>query len=326
MGKEKKRYLSYSQFSLWNQCPWHWKLRYIDKLKVDVPSIHLIFGSAFHTTLQAYVEAFFAHGPKYANTIDLYGILREEMSREYKKLILEHGKQLIIEYKDKLNKDMLKNNKDGLIDEMGKRFVSSYIPKEQMGEFYFDGEKIIDYFLKNRADFFNYKDEELVGIELVLDNPLKPKLSFIGFIDIIIKNKKTGKYKIIDLKTSTKGWTSYKKNDENTKAQLVLYKKMYADKFKKDINDIDIEFLILKRKLYEDIPYPQKRITRYIPPSGKPTINKVMTKFNAFVETVSDEQGNFIKNDAIYPKIPLDANCKFCEYKDIPELCDKNNN
>ena len=71
----KKLKVSYSQFSMWNQCPWRWKLTYIDKIKIDEPSIYLIFGSAMHYVLQMYLTAFFSNGPKYTDRLDLNNIL-----------------------------------------------------------------------------------------------------------------------------------------------------------------------------------------------------------------------------------------------------------
>jgi hypothetical protein len=47
MGK-----ISYSQISMYNDCPLRWKLNYVDELKIRESSIHLIFGSAMHEVLQ----------------------------------------------------------------------------------------------------------------------------------------------------------------------------------------------------------------------------------------------------------------------------------
>ena len=55
MDYEKYRMVSYTQLSLWLECPHKWKLMYIDKLK-QPPNIHLAFGSAMHESLQEYFE------------------------------------------------------------------------------------------------------------------------------------------------------------------------------------------------------------------------------------------------------------------------------
>jgi len=333
MTKKKLR-VSYSQFSLWNQCPWRWKLSYIDKIRGDEPSIHLIFGSAMHFTLQSYLTAFFANGPKYADQLDLNEILRDEMGKEYRAHLdkyTKEGLEIMNNLEDKSieveidgKKLIVQENMEYIAKFKAQEVLEGHISKETMMEFYYDGVKINDWFKKNRTTFFNYKTEELVGIEYELNKELKENLYFIGFIDVLVRNKETGKLRIIDLKTSTRGWASYKKNDENTTSQLVIYKNFYADKLNMDVKKIDVEFIILKRKLSEDIPYPQKRILKFIPPSGKPTINKVMMKFDAFVETCFDEKGNY-NLEQFYPKIATQSNCRWCDFKDKPEYCDRKN-
>ena len=319
---------------MWNQCPWKWKLSYIDKIRGDEPSIYLIFGSAMHFVIQMYLTAFFSNGPKYADRLDLNDILRDEMGKEYKKYLdkfVTDGMIFLNDIKDKSfeveidgKKYILKDNMELIARWKAQEVLEGHISKETMMEFYYDGVKINEWFKKHRTEFFNYKTEELVGIEYELNTDLKGDLYFIGFIDILVRNKETGKLRIIDLKTSTKGWASYKKNDENTTSQLVIYKNFYAKRLNVDIKKIDVEFIILKRKLHEDIPYPQKRIIKFVPASGKPTINKVMMKFDAFVETCFDEQGNH-RLDQFYPKIATASNCRFCDFKDKPEYCDKKN-
>ena len=330
----KKLRVSYSQFSMWNQCPWRWKLNYIDKIKSDEPSIHLIFGSAMHYVLQLYLTAFFSNGPKYADQLDLNDIMRQEMAKKYKKHLnkyIKEGMEIIKEVKDKSvkvevdgNRLILQDNMEFIAKHNAQKVLESYISKKDMMEFYYDGVKINEWFKKHRTEFFNYKTEELIAIEYPLKKELKNNLNFIGFIDVLIRNKETGGIRIIDFKTSTKGWASYKKNDENTTSQLVIYKNFYAKRLNMDIKKIDVEFIILKRKLHEDIPYPQKRIIKFVPASGKPTINKVMMKFDAFVESCFDKQGNH-KLDEFYPKIATASNCRFCDFKDKPEYCDKKN-
>lgn len=306
---EKNR-ISFSQFSMWNTCPHKWKLSYIDKIKDDTPSIHLIFGKAMHYVIQMYLVAMFANGVQYAEQLDLLMLLKETMAKEYLKSKKNYFKQL--------NK---KNVKENVQLELFEKSVA----KIDMVEFYYDGVKIIKEFKKHRGEFFNLVDEELINIEFELSCDLKENLFFIAFIDILLKNKKTGKLRIIDLKTSTKGWGLYKKRDTNTTDQLVLYKAFYAKKYNMDINKIDVEFIILKRKLYEDIPYKQKRIIRYVPASGKPTINRTMERMNNFINHCFDSKGNFMPKNTFYPKIPTKSNCRFCPFNSDLTLCDKKN-
>lgn len=305
--------VSYSQYSMWSQCPHKWKLIYIDKIKDEKPSIHLIFGSAMGYTIQIYLTALYTNGASYADQLELKDVLREALAKEYQKAKDKYEKQFLMHIEDSEQRKK----------ELGKHF-DEYVPKKDMIEFFYDGVKIINWFNKYRRELFNSVEEELIGIEYKLESEIKTGVTFVAYFDIFIRNKKTDKYRIIDLKATKKGWNSYKKNDSNTTDQVVLYKAFYAKKFNIDVKNIDVEFMIMKRKLYEDIPYKQKRIIKFVPASGKPTINKTMKKFNSFVEAGFDSNGNY-KKDGIFPKIPTANNCRFCPFNDRPDLCDKKN-
>ena len=53
---------------------------------------------------------------------------------------------------------------------------------------------------------------------------LPNKIKFVGYIDVLIYDTVREKYKIIDIKTSTRGWNKWQKRDENKTQQLLLYK------------------------------------------------------------------------------------------------------
>jgi uncharacterized protein YbaR (Trm112 family) len=82
-------HISYSQFSLYSQCPLHWKLNYIDKVSVFEPSIFLIFGKAMHETLQKYLDVMYNQTIKNADELDLPKILQENLVTEFKKNVYE---------------------------------------------------------------------------------------------------------------------------------------------------------------------------------------------------------------------------------------------
>ena len=52
------------------------------------------------------------------------------------------------------------------------------------------------------------------------------------------------------------------------------------------IDKIDIEYFIVKRKLYEKVDFPQRRIQTFIPANGTPSINKVTNKINRACEVL----------------------------------------
>jgi hypothetical protein len=90
-----------------------------------------------------------------------------------------------------------------------------------------------------------------------------------------------------------------------------LYKKFFADQADIPIDKIDVEYLILKRRLYENTMYPQKRIQQFSPASGKPSINRVMTRLDEFMSECYDKDGNIIDND--YQKCEKHKKCRLCK-------------
>ena len=50
-----QKHISYSQLSMYKQCPHRWKLHYKDKISQREPSIYMIFGTAIHEIIQKYL-------------------------------------------------------------------------------------------------------------------------------------------------------------------------------------------------------------------------------------------------------------------------------
>jgi thymidylate synthase len=76
------------------------------------------------------------------------------------------------------------------------------------------------------------------------------------------------------------GWDDKTKKDETKQLQLILYKKFYSQQFNIPEDNIDIEFFIVKRKVWEKSPYPISRIQTFIPTSGKVKMNKATNAIN----------------------------------------------
>ena len=77
------------------------------------------------------------------------------------------------------------------------------------------------------------------------------------------------------------------------------------------IDKIDVEYLILKRRLYENFDYPQKRIQTFSPASGKPSVNKVMSRLQEFMDECFDDKGNVLNNE--YEKCEKHKKCRLCK-------------
>ena len=286
--------ISFSQFNMYQQCPHRWKLRYVDKQKFDQPSIHLVFGTAMHEVIQKYLSVMFEQTAKEADRIAMEDQLRVEM---------------II-----------------ALEEQAKQFkvpIEEWTTPEELTEFLADGTAILEYLRKNRRKYYSKRTEALVGVEVpmyirVLESH---NVYFMGFIDFLTELTKVGKLKITDFKTSTRGWQDRDKKDPKIE-QLRLYKALYARDNKIELNDIEIEYLILKRKLNEYNMFPQKRLQQFVPSSGKPTCNKSMKALESFVEAAFETNGKMKKDPLPATQGENGYNCNFCPYKDMHNLCD----
>jgi hypothetical protein len=74
---------------------------------------------------------------------------------------------------------------------------------------------------------------------------------FQGYLDVVLYHEPTNKIKIIDIKTSRQGWSKKEKSDENKQFQLIAYKKYFSELYNVPIENIEIEFMIVKRKIFE---------------------------------------------------------------------------
>jgi hypothetical protein len=275
MGK-----ISYSQFSQWDKCPYTWKLNYVDKAETFKGNIYTLFGSALHETIQAYLVCYYERTIKEADNLPLKDILQYRMEENYKISKEQHGDDFEVSL-------------------------------DEMKEFFNDGCNIIDEFLKRKSSYFPKKNTELVGIEIGLNHAVSDSIKFRGYMDVVLHNKTTGRIKIIDIKTATMGWNKYMKADKTKTNQLLLYKYFFSKEKEIPIDKIDVEYLILKRRLYENFDYPQKRLQTFSPASGKPSINKVMNRLQEFMDECFDEDGNVVDND--YEKCEKHKKCILCK-------------
>jgi len=280
--------ISYSQYNQWVTCPYKWKLNYIDKLGVFTDSIHTLFGTSMHEVLQTYLTVMYNDTIKTADALPLEKMLLHRMRTNYTQIMERNGGEVFCEQSD-------------------------------MEEFYNHGLLILEWFKKKRGMYFSKKGYELVGIEVPVDYDLPNKIKFIGYIDVIIYDSVRDRYKIIDIKTSTMGWNKYQKADKTKTDQLLLYKYFYGAQHDISVDKIDVEYFIVKRKLYEKVDFPQRRVQTFQPASGKPSINKLMNNLNQFLgESFIDGEYNLEHN---YIKQPSKKNCRYCEFNQT-EHCD----
>jgi hypothetical protein len=286
--------VSYSQFSMYSQCEYQWYLAYVKKKKVFKPGIHLLFGTSFHETLQNYLEVMYNQSITAANEINLSEYLETRMIENYKK-------------------DLEDNNNE------------HYTTKEEIKEFIEDGTATLEWFKKNRAKYFSKKDTELVGIEIpVLQSvtDYSPNVLLQGYIDFILYHKGTDTYTIYDIKTSTRGWTDKEKKDTTKLSQILLYKHFYSKALNIDQDKIDVKFFIVKRKIYENLDFPIPRIQEFSPANKTKKVKDAYTRLENFIKECFTPDAKY-NTERVYKK-NLDG-CKWCPYRDTPDLCNKKN-
>ena len=247
---------------MWANCPKQWKLTYMDGHKDFDPSIHLLFGTAMHETIQSWLQVMYNDSATKANEMDLNGLLLEEMTKEYKKTMAIYGVK--------------------------------FTTRSEMNEFYDDGIQILDFLKKNRSAYFSTRNMKLVGVELPIYYPVSDdsQIMMKGFLDLVFEDS-DGNIEIWDIKTSTKGWNKWQKADKTKTAQLVLYKKFFSEQYGYPLDRIQVRYFIVKRKLWEEAMFAQKRVQEFVPPHGKPTLNKIVKNFNEFIESSFNDDGTY---------------------------------
>ena len=284
--------ISYSQFSIYNECPHKWKLLYKDGLNNYQPTIHTTFGTAIHNTIQHYLTVMYEQSGAEADRINLEELFEEEFRQTY-------------------SKEYIKNKK------------THFSNPEEMREFFDDGVEILNYLKKKKNIYFSKRGWYLIKCELpiIADFNYKIKnLLYNGYIDIVLYHEPTDKHLIIDFKTSTRGWNEKAKKDENKQFQILLYKNFYSKQFGINEDNIEVEFVILKRKIFEESLYPQSRIQEYAPPSGKIKMKKATTALDKFLEACFNPDGTY--KDVDHPITP-NKNCQYCPFDGKKEFCNK---
>lgn len=92
------------------------------------------------------------------------------------------------------------------------------------------------------------KEWEIVAFEIPLMEEIPDiDMFFKGYIDIVLKHKTENRYKIVDFKTCSFGWTEDQKSYTEKLYQVILYKKFWCEKNLIDPATVDCAYLLLKR-------------------------------------------------------------------------------
>jgi hypothetical protein len=277
--------VSYSQLSMFRQCPKKWSLQYKEGHKQYTPTIHTVFGSALHEAVQHYLTVMYDKSGAAADREDIIGLFEEKLSEEYR-----------VQYK--------------------KNGDSHFSNAVELREFFEDGVNIINYLKKNRSKYFSRKNTHLAGCEvpiIITPNKRYTNVVYQGYLDVVLYHEYSDTFTIIDIKTSTKGWSKWAKKDEDKQFQLILYKKFFSETFNIPLEKINIEFFIVKRKLWESEDYTIPRIQRFVPASGKVKMNKATKALDEFITKVFDRKGYADVDHQPTPDNP-NNNCNWCAF------------
>lgn len=170
--------ISYSQLSMYRSCPHKWALQYKDGHKLFSSTIHTVFGTALHHVIQHYLDVMYEKSAAEADREDIIEMFEDALREEYR-----------IQYK--------------------KKNSSHFSSSEELREFFDDGVEIIKNFKKKKSGYFTKKDWYLVGCEIpviITPNKRYNNVVYLGYLDIVMYHEPTQTFKIIDIKTSTRGW------------------------------------------------------------------------------------------------------------------------
>jgi hypothetical protein len=243
-------------------------MQYRKKVVPFTQNIYTTFGTAFHETLQTYLEVLYHNSVKEANEMDINKLLYENMIKAYRSGKAVNGHE-------------------------------HYSTADELNQFWLDGKHILDFIKKKRGVYFGTKNTMLAGVETLLYQNLKPGVVFKGLVDLVFYHPDTEEWTVVDIKTSTRGWNDTQKKNPNLTAQVVLYKEFFAKQFGIDRDKVNVEFFIVKRRVPKDAEYAsmQRRVQEFRPNAGPRKTKQVLESMNNFLTNVLDSNGKFIDKD-----------------------------
>lgn len=208
--------ISFSEYSTFQECPHKWFLNYMLKIPSD-SNEELIFGSSVHDTIET--------------------MLTDKNLRN-----LSHDMNVVESiYKDNLKKQIVSITDINLLKKMSESWAAPTFTKQAKA-------LIQELNIKQRFRDYTFEDVEIKLDGMPIVERKDVIITYKGFIDMVLKHKKTGRYLIVDWKTSRKPWKiADKESSPNFYTQLKLYKHFYAMNKGIDINTIDLAFYNLPR-------------------------------------------------------------------------------
>lgn len=270
-----KYHISYSEFSDWFECSYRHKLKHVDKIDLDGPSVHTTFGSLLHDALEQYVLT--GKVPSTKETIQKLKAGIGELMFTDNAISLEEAKEFIDAVEPILTQ------------------APKWLDEE------FPGWKLVSAEEQLFEPIEGQKNKYFKGfIDLVIKVPKKKKSSGTRLSSLkgeIIPGEWV--YWIIDWKTTNWGWRAEQKRSFQKHMQLIFYKHFWCIKHKVDVKDVRCGFAFLKRKARKD----GSRIDILPISVGPKAIEKAMSELHDCLNQIQAKM--FLKNK---------MSCRFCKY------------
>ncbi len=183
------------------------------------------------------------------------------------------------------------------------------------------------------------EEYEVISVEEPLYEQIYDKFYFKGFIDLVLRHRITGRYLVVDWKSSSEPWNlSFKLNDRIFLMQMKLYKYFWARKNGVTLDDIDLKYMVLNRLKNKRKPDLGFGDVQEVPMSGdlheiKEALELVAKTVKAIhidktfkkAKIVVDANGKPIMSERFNgPKLDFKP-CIFCKFKDGKHpLCNSN--
>lgn len=243
-------------------------------------SVHTIGGTAFHETVQEWLELFYGDADE--TEFDLKQDFKKRLKREF-----EAAKA---EFED--------------VD-------ADPTTARELAEYCRDTFPIFDELRERKNFLFEPEDTELVGIEEPVEEEVAPGIGFVGYLDVVFRVRGRDEYIVMDIKTSTKGWDKWKKQDVLKTNQLAAYKDYWARLMGVDPGNIFPRFLICQRNLGD---YDNRHIELFVPPSGSERRQEIRDWTDEALDKGFD--GTDRVTEPELEKRPDKFTCAFCPFSD----------
>jgi hypothetical protein len=280
-----KHSISYSEAYDWLQCSFRHKLKHIDKILLDKPSIHTEFGSSIHDTLEEFI------------------MTRHSMTEEVVEKTIKDFSERMLKLKE--IDPSLYSEKE--IEEFSQAIGP--ILKQVPGwlDETFPGWLPVATEWNLFEEVQNQKEKYFKGfIDCIIKVPVKQrkainKNSPMRLSELTGEDHSNDEYQtiILDWKTTSFGWTPDKKRDFQKQLQLVLYKHFWCKLNNLDLTQVKTGFVLLKRT-------PKKDGSRceFVPVSvGPKTEEKALDIVQNMINQL--QQRRFVKNR---------NSCMYCVY------------